>query len=92
METGDKIQDKGVTEAGQTFPSDSPATVSTDEPDKVNIGELPLFTFEIIANATKQFHENNLLGRGGFGHVYKVTIFHTFLHPSLDLHFIVFFW
>ncbi|KAL8460297.1 hypothetical protein ACS0TY_032007 [Phlomoides rotata] len=33
--------------------------------------ELPLFTFEALANATDQFHEHNLLGRGGFGPVYK---------------------
>ncbi|GFP83953.1 g-type lectin s-receptor-like serine/threonine-protein kinase at1g11330 [Phtheirospermum japonicum] len=45
--------------------------VLKDECDKVNIEELPLFTFETLANATDQFHENNLLGRGGFGSVYK---------------------
>ncbi|KAH6790518.1 hypothetical protein C2S51_005524 [Perilla frutescens var. frutescens] len=68
---GEKTKDKNVAETGQTFSSDSTAILSTDELDKVNIGELSLFTFETIANATKQFHENNLLGRGGFGHVYK---------------------
>lgn len=80
METGDKTEDKiDVAESGQTFFSDSTALVSTDESHKVNIGELPLFTFEIIAKATKQFHESNHLGRGGFGHVYKVIMDHRFL-------------
>ncbi|KAL8467896.1 hypothetical protein ACS0TY_031224 [Phlomoides rotata] len=39
--------------------------------ERVKIEQLPLFTFETLANATDQFHEHNLLGRGGFGPVYK---------------------
>ncbi|KAH6790521.1 hypothetical protein C2S51_005527 [Perilla frutescens var. frutescens] len=69
---GDRTKDKSIVEVGQTFSSDSTAIVLKDESEKVNIGELPQFTFEMLANATHQFHENNLLGRGGFGPVYKV--------------------
>ncbi|KAH6821081.1 hypothetical protein C2S53_014991 [Perilla frutescens var. hirtella] len=67
----DKTNDKSIVGVGQTFSSDSTAIVLKDESEKVNIGELPQFTFEMLANATHQFHENNLLGRGGFGPVYK---------------------
>ncbi|KAK4493420.1 hypothetical protein RD792_017678 [Penstemon davidsonii] len=47
------------------------AIVFKDESEKVNVEELPLFSFETLSNATDQFHENYLLGRGGFGFVYK---------------------
>ncbi|KAK4491700.1 hypothetical protein RD792_002466 [Penstemon davidsonii] len=50
---------------------DSSAIVLKDETEKVNVKELPLFTFKTLSNATNKFHENNLLGRGGFGLVYK---------------------
>ncbi|KAL2475497.1 G-type lectin S-receptor-like serine/threonine-protein kinase [Abeliophyllum distichum] len=58
-------------EAGQTYPSDSAETVLKDDLDKVNLEELPLFSFETLANATDQFHDDNMLGKGGFGPVYK---------------------
>ncbi|KAK6149825.1 hypothetical protein DH2020_017350 [Rehmannia glutinosa] len=70
-ELGQKTKNQKVFEAGQTFSSDSTAIVLKDESEKVNIEELPLFSFETLANATYQFHENNLLGKGGFGPVYK---------------------
>ncbi|KAL1537434.1 non-specific serine/threonine protein kinase [Salvia divinorum] len=68
---GDKVKDTGIVEAGQMFTTDSTAIVLRNEAKEVNIGELPKFTFEMLAKATKRFHEDNLLGRGGFGPVYK---------------------
>ncbi|KAL2495139.1 G-type lectin S-receptor-like serine/threonine-protein kinase [Forsythia ovata] len=58
-------------EAGQTYPSDSAEIVLKDDFDKVNLEELPLFSFETLVNATDQFHDDNMLGKGGFGPVYK---------------------
>ncbi|KAL3644273.1 hypothetical protein CASFOL_012205 [Castilleja foliolosa] len=60
-----------IFETGLVFPSDSNKIVFKDESDKVNIEELPLFSFETLEYATDQFHENNLLGKGGFGSVFK---------------------
>ena len=34
--------------------------------------ELPMFAFSTIETATEHFSEENKLGRGGFGPVYKV--------------------
>lgn len=72
-------------EAGQTYPSDSAGIVIKDAMDKVNLEEFPLFTFETLANATDQFHEDNMLGKGGFGPVYKVIFCD---HGRRVLHFI----
>ncbi|KAL8091109.1 hypothetical protein AgCh_040275 [Apium graveolens] len=36
--------------------------------------DLPLFEFQIIANATNDFSEKSKLGEGGFGSVYKGTL------------------
>lgn len=36
--------------------------------------DLPFFDFRTIANATNNFSNNNKLGEGGFGPVYKVII------------------
>ncbi|KAL6573911.1 hypothetical protein OROHE_001453 [Orobanche hederae] len=60
-----------MSEAGNEFPPDSTTLVLKDESEKLNIEELPLFTFGTLADATDRFHENNLLGKGGFGPVYK---------------------
>jgi hypothetical protein len=35
--------------------------------------ELPIFDLATIANATHNFSNNNKLGEGGFGPVYKVN-------------------
>lgn len=59
-------------EAGQISSSVWSAMVFESESDKVITGELPQFTFEMLATATDQFRASNLLGRGGFGPVYKV--------------------
>ncbi|KAL2244865.1 UNVERIFIED_CONTAM: G-type lectin S-receptor-like serine/threonine-protein kinase [Sesamum indicum] len=45
-----------------------------DALSQVNHEELPLFKFEILANATNRFDEANKLGKGGFGPVYKGTL------------------
>ncbi|XP_059291844.1 G-type lectin S-receptor-like serine/threonine-protein kinase At1g11330 [Lycium ferocissimum] len=37
----------------------------------VHMEELPVFNYGILANATAQFHEDNKLGQGGFGPVYR---------------------
>ena len=66
------MKDTSIVEAGQMFVTDSTAIVLRNETKEVNIGELPKFTFKMLAKATNQFHEENLLGRGGFGPVYKV--------------------
>ncbi|KAK6133318.1 hypothetical protein DH2020_032981 [Rehmannia glutinosa] len=65
---GNRIKDQKTLESLQ---SDSSAIVLKDESEKVNMEELPLFTFKTLAGATNQFHDDNMLGRGGFGHVYK---------------------
>ena len=36
--------------------------------------QLPLFNFEELATATNNFHSANMLGEGGFGSVYKVSL------------------
>jgi len=38
--------------------------------------ELPLFDFDTITMATNNFSEENKLGQGGFGSVYKVSNFY----------------
>ncbi|XP_018730893.2 G-type lectin S-receptor-like serine/threonine-protein kinase At4g03230 isoform X1 [Eucalyptus grandis] len=43
-----------------------------EEEDKKGI-EVPFFDFEIILQATNNFSDENKLGRGGFGPVYKAT-------------------
>ncbi|KAG5628322.1 hypothetical protein H5410_000039 [Solanum commersonii] len=37
----------------------------------VGLDELPIFKFEVLAMSANQFHDNNKLGQGGFGLVYK---------------------
>ncbi|KAK4491703.1 hypothetical protein RD792_002469 [Penstemon davidsonii] len=64
-------KDKKVFEAGLAFSSNSSAIVLRDENEKVMIEELPLFTFGTLSRSTDKFHEHNLLGKGGFGPVYK---------------------
>lgn len=40
--------------------------------DQVNTPDLPVFSFNSVASATGDFAEENKLGQGGFGTVYKV--------------------
>lgn len=44
------------------------------EGHQVNGPDLPLFNFNSVAAATNNFSEENKLGQGGFGLVYKVSI------------------
>ncbi|KAK4399030.1 G-type lectin S-receptor-like serine/threonine-protein kinase [Sesamum angolense] len=57
--------------AGRAYPSDSSEIVLIDDIYEVSLDELPLYSFQVLANATDQFDEANLLGKGGFGPVYK---------------------
>lgn len=43
----------------------------------VNGPDLPLFNFNSVAEATNNFSEENKLGQGGFGPVYKVSVYFT---------------
>lgn len=45
------------------------------EGSQVNGSELPLFNFNFVAFATNNFSEENKLGQGGFGPVYKVYMY-----------------
>ncbi|KAJ0102736.1 hypothetical protein Patl1_04504 [Pistacia atlantica] len=55
-----------------------------EESSKVD-SEVPLLELSIIVTATNNFSEENLIGAGGFGPVYKVTLFIFFLAVSRKL-------
>lgn len=81
-ESGGKRDGKPVAHSknGETCASDSSEIVILrDGINKVSLDELPLYSFEKLANATDQFNEANLLGKGGFGPVYKVVSFVSLL-------------
>ena len=66
----------------------------SDNSEQSKLEELPLYSYETLANATENFHAKNKLGTGGFGPVFKV--FHTtqesngFLKGSMNDLFILF--
>lgn len=41
--------------------------------DERNDIDVPFYEFETVVEATKNFSDSNKLGKGGFGHVYKVN-------------------
>ncbi|KAL2495189.1 G-type lectin S-receptor-like serine/threonine-protein kinase [Forsythia ovata] len=58
-------------EVGKAHISDSSGVVLRDDIDEPSLDELPLFSFQMLETATFQFDVTNLLGKGGFGPVYK---------------------
>ncbi|KAL3851255.1 hypothetical protein ACJIZ3_013137 [Penstemon smallii] len=56
---------------GENGVSGSSEIVLRSDMDNVNIEELPLYSFEILANATNNFDLGKKLGMGGFGPVFK---------------------
>jgi hypothetical protein len=57
-----------------------------EEPDwemEADLSEFSVFDFHQILEATKNFSEENKLGEGGFGPVYKVNICYTHIYNLL---------
>lgn len=59
---------------GKEYSTDhsGPADFSVDS-SELNAPDLPMFNFNVVAAATDNFSEENKLGQGGFGPVYKVN-------------------
>ncbi|MCH90601.1 G-type lectin S-receptor-like serine/threonine-protein kinase [Trifolium medium] len=48
-----------------------PQKLINSEHNQMKLDELPLYDFEKLETATNSFHFGNMLGKGGFGPVYK---------------------
>lgn len=60
--------------SGREFSKDFSGSVDLVGEGKQGSGsELPLFNFKCVAAATGNFSDENKLGQGGFGPVYKVN-------------------
>jgi hypothetical protein len=56
--------------------------------------ELPFFNLSTIIDATNDFSDDNKLGEGGFGPVYKVNIYNNLViidEKTLESHFLTIF-
>ena len=68
----------GIRKRGNVSPSGDEAAffraVSlSSEDQRFSSTELPIIDFEELVASTDNFSQENKLGQGGFGHVYKVT-------------------
>lgn len=47
--------------------------------------ELPLYNLSDMAAATKSFSDDNKIGEGGFGPVYRVSFWHSSLRTTGEI-------
>ncbi|XP_016447527.2 G-type lectin S-receptor-like serine/threonine-protein kinase At1g11300 [Nicotiana tabacum] len=55
----------------ESLPNFYKESMVTDDINQAKFEELPLYNFDMLANATDNFHLSSKLGHGGFGTVYK---------------------
>ena len=58
---------------GEVYPEYPIETTLRGSANQIKLEELPLYSFQKVANATDNFHSDNKLGQGGFGPVYRVN-------------------